>query len=137
MPMYAYACRSCGHRFDLLVPMARRDDQQCLCGEVAARRMTSVAFTGQASQPTPATSVPLRRTLPSSWQGLGASREGIAHYQRVEERLAKHEDRNPELKDHRMPIVAHEGGKIVHATEKATAVALPAPADTSSRAATA
>jgi putative FmdB family regulatory protein len=120
MPMYAYACRSCGERFDLLVPMSLRDEQHCACGQFASRQVTSVAFTGQASQPSPQTSpVPLRRRLPSSWQGVGASREGIAHYQRLEDRLAKHEDRHPELKDNRMPIVAHEGGKIVHATEKA------------------
>jgi putative FmdB family regulatory protein len=128
MPMYAYACRACGNQFDLLVPMAVRDDQSCLCGRTAARRMTTVAFTGHASAPAPAPTVPLRRRLPSSWQGVGASREGVAHFQRVEERLAKHEDRNPELKDHRMPIVAHEGGTIVHATKKSTSSAQSATA---------
>ncbi|WP_350223942.1 zinc ribbon domain-containing protein [Microbacterium sp. LMC-P-041] len=118
MPTYSYTCHACDDGFDLRVPMEARDDQRCACGAAAVRRITAVALTGRAVPAAHVPDIPLRRRLPSSWQGVGASREGVAHFQRLEERLARHEARNPELQDNRMPIVAHEGGKIVHATKK-------------------
>ncbi|MEU6537151.1 zinc ribbon domain-containing protein [Streptomyces sp. NPDC047000] len=118
MPIYTYRCADCGSRFERLLPMSAGPDQPCACGAVAHKVITDVAFHGAGPRPSASDPVPLRRRLPSSLEGVGGGREGVAHFQRVEERLARFEERNPEFKDRKMPVVSHEGGRIVHARAK-------------------
>ncbi len=43
MPLYIYRCNSCGHAFEKLLPVSRRDDEQTcpVCEESDVKRDTS------------------------------------------------------------------------------------------------
>ena len=51
MPLYEYACRECGHAFEVLQRMGERGDDLCCprCGRRGADRQLST-FAGRASQ---------------------------------------------------------------------------------------
>ncbi|CAG7619461.1 FmdB family zinc ribbon protein [Leucobacter soli] len=122
MPIYTHKCHGCGARFDRLLPMDADRRQPCACGEQADRVITGVRLLGMKLAPEPSRgSVPLRRRLPSSLEGVGGGREGVAYFQRVEERLSRFEEKNPEFRDEKMPVVSHERGVVVRATEKTAA----------------
>jgi len=58
MPLYAYRCTQCGHAFEELVPMSRREEAACPeCGGAAQRAKEGVsAFAVGVSRPKPACS---------------------------------------------------------------------------------
>ncbi len=104
MPMYDYAC-SCGARFEMMVPSWNSPAPDCpLCGGTTSRRPPSPAMGGRAAPPT------AMSAAPQSWEGVNSGdRETIAHWQRKMDARQEFEARNPEHREHRDAVAAHEG----------------------------
>ena len=50
MPLYEFACKNCGEKFELLVPASERNEpQECpACGKKASDRLMSSFATGKS-----------------------------------------------------------------------------------------
>jgi putative FmdB family regulatory protein len=104
VPVYDYAC-SCGTRFELMVPSWSSPAPDCPdCGTATTRRPPSPAMHGRAAPPT------AMSAAPQSWEGLNnGDRDTITHWRRTVEARQEFESRNPEHREHRDAIAAHEG----------------------------
>lgn len=104
MPMYDYRC-SAGHAFEAMVPISAGASQDCpACGEVSLKVPSAVSLLGSAS---PGLSM---AQMPQTWKGTyGANREYVGQLRRQWDGRQKLEEKYPELKGDRRPILAHEG----------------------------
>ncbi|RZT85915.1 putative FmdB family regulatory protein [Pseudonocardia sediminis] len=106
MPLYDYAC-ACGARFELMVPSWSSPAPDCpSCGGATTRRPPSPAVHGRGR----ATPPPAMSKAPQSWEGLNnGDRDTITHWRRTVEARQEFEANNPEHKEHRDAVAAHEG----------------------------
>lgn len=104
MPLYDYAC-ACGARFELMVASWSTPAPACpSCGGDTVRRPPSPAIGGRAAPP------PAMSTAPQSWAGVGSGdQETINAWRRRVEARQEFESRNPEHREHRDAVAAHEG----------------------------
>ncbi|MCU1513427.1 MAG: Zinc ribbon domain [Microbacteriaceae bacterium] len=122
MPLYDFRCATCAQVFESWQAItAAERTTQCDCGAVATRTIVKVSFAG--SKPS---SLPARRDLPSSLRGVGGTREGVAHFQRIEEKVSRFESKNPNGAPELLPVASHEGPRGVVYARPAT-VATPEP----------
>lgn len=104
MLLYDFGC-GCGQRFEAMVPTSSSPAPGCpACGGPTRRQVSAVGLSGQASVPRGAASAP------GSWQGTHrGNSEYIARWQRSLDQRDALEDKYPELKPTRSPVMAHEG----------------------------
>lgn len=109
MPLYDFHCESCDSTFEGWQSITDNSRAiRCGCGQSAGRKIAKVSFFGNRTL-----SPPDRRTLPSSLRGVGGTREGVAHFQREEEKVSRFEEQNPTGAPQRMPVASHEGPRGV------------------------
>jgi|BarGraNGADG00212_1021973.scaffolds.fasta_scaffold00937_6 putative FmdB family regulatory protein len=104
MPMYDYRCAA-GHSFERIAPISAGALQDCpACGEPSPKVPSAVSLVGSAS---PGLSM---EQMPQTWKGTyGANREYVGQLRRQWDGRQKLEEKYPELKGDRRPILAHEG----------------------------
>ena len=104
MPLYDYRCPG-GHYFEKLAPMAGGDEQDCpACGQTAGKVPSRVSLGGQASPG------PGLEQMPQTWRGTyEGNPEYVGQLRRQWEGRQKLEEKYPELRGDRRPVLAHEG----------------------------
>jgi putative FmdB family regulatory protein len=106
VPLYDYAC-ACGTRFEALVLSWSTPDPDCPdCGTATVRRPPSPAVHGSAGAAPP----PAMSTAPRSWEGVHkGDREYVTRWRKALDARQEFEARNPEHREHRDAVAAHEG----------------------------
>jgi putative FmdB family regulatory protein len=104
MPMYDYRCPA-GHLFERLVPISAGSSQSCpACGEASPKIPSRVSIGGRADPG------PTMEQMPQTWKGTaGANPEYVGRLRRQWDGRRQLEEKYPELKGDRRPILAHEG----------------------------
>jgi putative FmdB family regulatory protein len=104
MPMYDYRCAN-GHRFERIVPLTDGGSQACpACGVDSAKVPSRVALGGTADVGRS------MEQMPQTWKGTyGANREYVTQLRREWDGRQRLEEKHPELRGDRRPILAHEG----------------------------
>lgn len=104
MPMYDYRCPQ-GHFFEQMATIADRAQQNCpACRQVSDKIPSRVSLAGQAD-PGPA-----MEQMPQTWRGTyEGNPEYLGRLRRQWNTRSKLEDKHPELRGDRRPVLAHEG----------------------------
>lgn len=70
MPIFDFECRSCGHKFDLMISNAEKDKAKCpQCGAMDLKQLLTSFFSSTAS---PVKTAP----IPEACSGCGAAGTG-------------------------------------------------------------
>ena len=104
MPMYDYRCPR-GHFFEQMATIADRARQNCPeCRQVSDKIPSRISLAGQAN-PGPA-----MEQMPQTWRGTyEGNPEYLGQLRRQWKTRSKLEDKHPELRGDRRPVLAHEG----------------------------
>ena len=107
MPLYDYRCPQ-GHCFERMAPMSGPESQHgpvCpACGQIAGKVPSRVSLGGQASPG------PGMEQMPQTWRGTyEGNPEYVGQLRRQWEGRQKLEEKYPELRGDRRPVLAHEG----------------------------
>jgi putative FmdB family regulatory protein len=104
MPVYDYRCPA-GHAFERMAAISARAQQDCpACGQVSGKILSAVSLAGRAD--------PGRAMdqMPQTWRGTyEGNPEYLGQLRRQWNARAKLEDKHPELRGDRRPVLAHEG----------------------------
>lgn len=104
MPLYVIGCDA-RHRSEVLQPHHRALPRCAECGGATERLPAPFAAPGAAATLPPAT-----ERMPQTWRGThGGDRAYLSELRRTAERRRDLEERHPDLRSDRRPIVAHEG----------------------------
>jgi putative FmdB family regulatory protein len=104
VPLYDYCCPQ-GHVFELLVPMAERARQDCpACGQASDKIPSRVSLGGHADPGR------AQEQMPQTWRGTyEGNPEYLGRLRRQWDTRSKLEEKYPELRGDRRPVIAHEG----------------------------
>jgi putative FmdB family regulatory protein len=105
VPVYDFACGSCGNRFERLVSSWRSPSPECpACAGPTRRRPSAPAIRRGVAPPV------AMSKAPQSWEGLGnGDRESITRWRRAGDVRQDFEARNPEHYEPLEALAAHEG----------------------------
>jgi putative FmdB family regulatory protein len=104
MPLYDYRCPQ-GHAFEQMAPLAERARQDCpACGQVSEKIPSRISLGGRAD-PGPA-----MEQMPQTWRGTYEGHpDYLGQLRRQWNARSKLEEKYPELRGDRRPVLAHEG----------------------------